>query len=499
MKSNFSPNINKIYLRKNLNLSLESSSPLNLKKENKNKLFYLPPIDNESKKKALNRPTSILTKFIHDRTRNLINNTKKELKRPIKLKLDKIQNLKKTNNIEEKSSNFFITNNEIDKNPEPNSKNDNHYYSFSNQNQYMNLRNQNNLDNLSSLTIDHKIRENQMNNLLFKFRRTRIYQPIISENWKFKNGLRITVGNDKTNSLSLKNDVEYQYKIINDEYKLLDDNYTYYKTRIIIKDFYYDSFRSLSLTSKINYNKSLEESIGILYLLPQLLLVEFYKLIKNYSSVSIPNPDLFKEKYVFDEVKNLKYNNNLLIKVYDFFKSCYEVYGTLIKEVNDMCLKTNGFLNVINCLEKARYNLSYVATSSENAFRNYMNDLKYIQKIINDKTTSKSIDLSQKMRNQFGFKKNEEKQRRLRIETALDNKEDREEYYDDNVKRSKIKNKKRINSFVQSKLINGLMKHLTKDAKNQITTEKINMEIDGNYDEDEEDTLKKHKVVKINI
>ena len=497
MEGNLTPNTNKINLKKNLNLSLQSSQ-LNLKKENK--LFILPPIDNERKKNALDQPTSILTKFIHDRTRNLIKNTIKELKKPIKLNLDKIKNLKQINNKEEKYTNFFITNNETDKNPESSMKNENNYYSFSNKNQYMNNQNLNNLDNLSTLSIDHKIKENQMNNLLFKFRRTRIYQPIISENWKFKNGLRITIGSDNTNSLSLKNDVEYQYKIINDEFKLLEDNYTYYKTRIIIRDFYYDSFKSMSLTSKIKYNKCLEESIGILYILPELLLVEFYRLIKNYSGVDIPNPALLKEKYVFDEVKNLKYNNNLLIKIYDFFKSCYEVYGTLIKEVNDMCLKTNGFINVINCLEKARYNLSYVSTSSENAFKNYVNDLKYIQKIINDKTSSKSMDLSQKMRNQFGFKKNEEKQRRLRIETALYNREHRDEdYYDDNTKRSKIKNKKRINSFVNSKLINGLMKHLTKDAKNQITTEKINLEIDGNYNEDEEDTLKKHKVVKINI
>ena len=488
MRSSFSPDINQIKLRKNLNI-IQPSSSISLKKPNN--LFILPPIDNETKKQALIKPTSILTKFIHDRTKNLLKSTKIEMKKPIKLNIDKIRDLKKNNN------NFFITDTGNIKKTEQ-SSDSNNLYSFSN-NQDGYKKNVNSIDNLSSLSIDHKVRENQLNSLMLKYRRIRVYQPIISENWKFNKGLRVTVGNEKVNLLPLKNDIEYQYKIINDEFKLLEDNYTYYKTRIILKNYYYDSFRAMSLASKIKYNKALEESIGILYLLPQLLLVEFYKLIKNYSSVSIPNPDLFKEKYVFDEVKNLKYNNNLLIKVYDFFKSCYEVYGTLIKEVNDMCLKTNGFLNVINCLEKARYNLSYVATSSQNAFRNYMSDLKYIEKIINDKTTSKSIDLSQKMRNQFGFKKNEEKQRRLRIETALDNKEDREEYYDDNVKRSKIKNKKKINSFIQSKLINGLMKHLTKEAKNQITTEKINMEIDGNYDEDEEDSLKKHKVVKINI
>ena len=35
----------------------------------------------------------------------------------------------------------------------------------------------------------------------------------------------------------------------------------------------------MPLIPKINYNKMLEESIGILYILPQLLLLEFYNLI----------------------------------------------------------------------------------------------------------------------------------------------------------------------------------------------------------------------------
>ena len=496
MKTNLTPNINRIKLKKNLNLSLQQS-PLTKKRDNK--LFILPPIDKETKKNALIQPTSILTKFIQDRTKNLIKSTKEELKRPIKLKYGEIKNLKRINKKEGKSTNFFITNTETNKNVDSSLKNEKKYYSFINQDQNMEIRNLNNIDNLSSLSIDHKIKDNHINNLKCKFRRKRIYQPVILENWKFNNGLRITIGSDKTNILSIKNDVDYQYKIINDEYRLLDDNYNYYKTRIITKVFYYDSFSSMSLTSKINYNKCLEESIGILYILPQLLLVEFYKLIKNYSSVNIPNPDLFKEKYVFDEVKNLKYNNNLLIKIYEFFQSCYEVYGTLTKEVNDMCLKKQGFLNVINCFEKARYNLSYVATSSENGFKNYNNDLKYIQKIINDKSLSKSIDITQKMRKQFVFKKNEEKQRKLRIETALNDKDEKDEFNWQKINKSNLKDKKKFNSLIDSKLINGLMKHLTKDARNQITTEKINKEIDGSFEDDEYEDKNRHKVVKINI
>ena len=488
MKSSFSPNKNKIKLIKSLNLSLQPPSPDSYKKQESNVLFTLPPIDSVTKKQELMKPTSLLTRFIHDRTRTIINTTKSELKKPIKISIDNLNQIKNKKS-KEKRNNIFLTNDGTI-NKKESGLNDNY-----NINTFLDkYDNNNNNNNLSSLSIDRQMKENRVRSLIPKFRRTRIYQPIISENWKFKNGLRVTIGNEKTNILVFKNDVEYQYKIINDEFKLLEDNYSYYKTRVLIKNNYYDAFKAMPLPSKISFNKCLEETIGILYVLPQLLLVEFYRLIKNYSSVNIPKHDLFKEKFIFDENKNLLYNNNLLNKVFDFFKACYEVYGTLIKEVNDMFLKSNDFINVINCLEKARYNLSYVSTSSENSIKKYCEDIKFIQKIINEKDVSRSIDLSEKLRNQYGFKKNEEKQRKLRIETALYNKNDKE----DEDFRKDNNHRKKFSSVVESKLINGLMNYFNKDIKNQVTTYKINKELGGNLDDDEE--LKgKHKVVKIDF
>ena len=535
MTSSFNQNSRKARLSRHLN----TKSPTQIFGETEN-LFILPPIDNETKKRALNQPTSILTKFVQNRMKNLMQSTKEDLRRPIKIQMltnfnynTKDSRRNKTMEKRYMSNKLFITdyskirfidknkgnkddnkekdkenddkkddkeenNNEIDK-VSKNNDEDNQATNCKDEN-YNESRKDfklNTINTLTTLTLDHAIKESRMKFLIPKFRRIRIYQPLISENWKFKNGLRVTIGNEKVNSLPIKNDIEYQYKIINDEFKLLEDNYLFYKTKIIIKDNYYDAFSTISLTSKINFNKILEETIGILYILPQLLLLEFYKLIKNYSGVNIPNPDLFKEKYVFDEVKNLRYNNSLLIKVYNFFNSCYEVYETLIKEVNDMCLNTNGFINVINCLEKARYNLSYLSTSSQNAIKNYNEDLKYIQKISNDnKKVSSSIDVTEKMSNQFAFKKNDEKQRKLRIETALQKKYDKEDIYDE-IKRRENKEKRHI-SFLDSKLVKGLMKHFTKKVKNEITTQKINKEIDGNYDDD--DGIKaKHKVIKINF
>lgn len=40
-------------------------------------------------------------------------------------------------------------------------------------------------------------------------------------------------------------------------------------------------FKSLTKKNQIDYNKSLEESIGIFYLVPQLLLLNFINLLKS--------------------------------------------------------------------------------------------------------------------------------------------------------------------------------------------------------------------------
>jgi len=508
MTSSFNPSGNKIKLTKNLNNALQSSLTIN---DNRN-LFYLPPIDIESKRKAFMKPTSILTRFVQERTKSLIASTKEELRRPIKINMFTTPNIAKTQkrnkSIDKKylSHKVFITYSNINKDTESLSKNNDSSINklidlnlSKSTNKYGSKKEItfNNIDNLSSLTLDHRVKQGHLNALMNKFRRIRTYQPVISENWKFNNGLRVTIGKQKMNALPIKDDVEYQYKLINDEYKLLEDNFTYYKSTVIINEDYYKSFKAMPLMSKINYNKMLEEAIGILYILPQMLLAEFYNLIKNYSNVSIPKADLFKEKYVFDEVQSLSYNNSLLIKVFDFFKACYEVYGTLIKEVNDMSLNLNSFSNIINCLEKARFNLSYLATSSKNALKNYNNDLKYIQKMSNDNKVFESIDVTEKMRSQFAFKKNDEKQRRLRIEAALENKYDNDKYFEEKKRRDNSEDKKFV-SFIDSKLIDGLMKHFTKKVRNEITTHRINNEIDGRYT-DEDYIMEKHRVVKINI
>ena len=466
----------------------EYKSQDKIKNKKQNNTIVLPYLNNENKNNLI-EPNSILAKFIRNKKNEFVKFAENELKRPIKLYINRNKgnkgNIKFLSKDKLNNKNIFITDNNINVITSSNKEKEND--SENNDNNSNLETNQNRINTISYEYKKPKIKNN--------YSRLRTYQPIISENWKYRNGLRLSLGTDKINSSPVQNDIEYQYKIINDEYKLLEDNYNFYTTRVIRKANYYDAFSSSSLMSKINYNKALEETIGILYILPQLLLLEFYKLIKNYSGVKVPNKKLLKEKIINDEDKNLSYNNTLLISIYDFFKSCYEVYQTLIKEVNDMTLKYNAFTNVINCFQKARFNLSFISTSSENALINYNTDLKFIQKVTKERSTTLSVDLTEKMRNQFDFKKNAEKQRKIRIENALENR-----YSNDNdEKRRRYKsNKKDFISFMDSKLINSLMKHFTGKVRNEISTERINKEIDGKYDDDVY-FKQKHQVVKIDI
>ena len=466
----------------------EYKSQDKIKNKKQKNMIVLPYLNNENKNNLM-EPNSILAKFIRNKKNEFVKFAENELKRPIKLYINRNKgnkgNIKFLSKDKLNNKNIFITDNNISVITSSNKEKEND--SENNDNNSNLETNQNRINTISYEYKKPKIKNN--------YSRLRTYQPIISENWKYRNGLRLSLGTDKINSSPVQNDIEYQYKIINDEYKLLEDNYNFYTTRVIRKANYYEAFSSSSLMSKINYNKALEETIGILYILPQLLLLEFYKLIKNYSGVKVPNKKLLKEKIINDEDKNLSYNNTLLISIYDFFKSCYEVYQTLIKEVNDMTLKYNAFTNVINCFQKARFNLSFISTSSENALINYNTDLKFIQKVTKERSTTLSVDLTEKMRNQFDFKKNAEKQRKIRIENALENR-----YSNDNdEKRRRYKsNKKDFISFMDSKLINSLMKHFTGKVRNEISTERINKEIDGEYDDDVY-FKQKHQVVKIDI
>ena len=357
----------------------------------------------------------------------------------------------------------------------------------------------------SSIRAGQRIPMEKRKKLDKYYYRLKTYQPKIYTNWKTKTGLTITVGN-LCSASPMISDVDYQSSSFRDQSKLLEDNISYYKMNITSKPNYVESFCSLSLISKIEYNKALEETIGILLLLPQLILLDFYKFIQKFENINVPAKEKFEDNYIFDEVENLLYNNNLLSEVIEFFQNCFEVYLLLINEVDDMSLKPKNFSNIMTAFEKARYNICYCTISSENALNNYNKDLRSINKfnknlgIVNTTLEKNAYD---KMMNQFYFKKNAERQRKLRIEACLNYKKDEEEnelIFTGKSDKSKKIPKFKFNSIIDSDLVTKLLKNCRDDAKNRITTERINNEIDGEHGE-EGQMLKnsKRKVIKLNF
>ena len=162
----------------------------------------------------------------------------------------------------------------------------------------------------SSISIDRILNKNQFKMVNSTFHRLRTYQPKISNNWKLTSG--ISVGISKINSL-VPEDMEYQSKLFNDQYKLLTNQYQYYIMKILANSDFIDAFKTLNLKSKIEFNKSLEELCGLLIILPRHILAEFYKYAEY---LKVPNKSSLKEKYIFDEVSCLYQNNKLLYEVH---------------------------------------------------------------------------------------------------------------------------------------------------------------------------------------
>ena len=413
----------------------------------------LPPISPRTMKEMEEKPAAVITKFVEE----VSNELKKEATLNIK-KSDNFFHRFKTEPNEKKVNNKLNSTDNAPFITEPNDK----------KNKKPKLIRANN----APIPVYGHISNSQRFNLTKCFRRIRTYQPHVNENWKFKLGLTHTSQNTFSGITTMINNIDFQAKSIHDQVRLLNDNISYYKLNVITKENYVEAFKSLSLKSQIKYNKYLEETIGIILLLPQLLLLEFYHYVEKLNGINVPDKRKFKEKYIFDEVECLFENNKILNDVVDFFFYCFEIYLTLVKEVDDMFLKPKNFDNLMSIIEKARYDISSAISCAENSISNYENDIQLVNKILKtehkeEKFKKERVNLTDKLRAQFVFKKNKERQRIVRIQNALKIRED------DNYEEKRKPVKKEFHSIIQSKLIDGLLGFCKKGVKKQIQIKRI--------------------------
>ena len=354
-------NLFKIRLSKN-NRKKDSSNSISKFTINK----ILPPITKKVKKKIEEEPSSVITKLFNDISYEFKNKTNENIKiSQIYKRTNKTYNTIENKNTLENSEikNTFLTtskNNETiteNKNTLENSPIKNTFLTTSKINKTITENKKINLVKSTKIiypiSINEKITTKQNFYLSKFYRRIRKYQPHIDENWKNKIGLN----NERTKKFliytSNKKDIDSQVNIIYDEVKILESNISFFKLNIFSNKNFKESFKSLSLKAQIKINKCLEELIGILILLPQLLLNDFYHYVEKLKNINIIDNEKLKEKYIFDELECFYYNNNLLNESLDFFKNCFESFITLSNEVNDMHIKSKKFENIITIIEKA--------------------------------------------------------------------------------------------------------------------------------------------------
>ena len=411
----------------------------------------LPPITSKRKKEMEEQPSSVITKFIENLSYEFIKKTDESIKISEK-------------NFKGNKTEQTIENEETIEKTEDNKE------------EIKRILNKSNTIHPKSLK--EKITKNENLFLSKLYRRIRTYQPHIDGNWKSKIGLNNNSSN-KTYILkfiSNKKDIESQVKILNDQIRILDSNISYFKLNILPKNNFLEAFKSLSIKTQVSINKNLEETCGILVLLPQILLANFYHFIEKMKDINIPDKEKFQKKYIFDEVECLYFNNNLLGESLDFFKKCFESFITLTNEVEDMNLTSKTFENINIIIEKARFNINAVISSCENAILNYETDTKIVDKILKrnhkQRKFQEPIKLVDKVYEQYNFKNNSERQQKLRIEHALKINEEKENQL--------FKKENRTNSFksiLHNKLIDKLLTYSTKDIRKQIHLSRIREEM----------------------
>ncbi|MCQ2817213.1 MAG: hypothetical protein MJ252_08115 [archaeon] len=337
-----------------------------------------------------------------------------------------------------------------------------------------------------NIVIDGIERDNLLNMNLPVKNRICSYQPKVDTNWKFIEGLKLVASDTKSFIGCLMKDVEFQSKALEDHVKLLLDNLNYYKSSGIINDEFTMAFKFLPIHSKIKYNKTLEELIGILYLVPQLLLNEFFAFIEKFNTIQPINKNKLKPRIVHDECKMMLENNSLLSDVMAFFSGCFDTYKTLCREVDGMLFNQKKFQNIVTVLEKGRYDASNLVTMTKNTTKNFKMDTKLIDDVMKNAFRkpifqTEESNFNKKFQNQYNFKLNEERQRIMRIQGSLKPAEPFDEY---EARQKKINGgmKKQFKSIMETNLLNKIYRYCTKEAQHNITATRILSEFDENLD-----------------
>lgn len=180
----------------------------------------------------------------------------------------------------------------------------------------------------------------------------------------------------------LVNDLQFQSNSINDEVKVLYSDIHKFRTKLMQDPNMLRAFRAQDIRVQTNFNLILEESYMLLMEITKLLIDDFVKFLENIIDIRPPNLNAVNFKPITKEINGLIQNANLFNEVSEYFLNCYEVYNTLIKQVDNMVLRYKDFIMVLQFFSRCRMNVSKLTYYCDNYVNNYMKDKDLMSKYL---------------------------------------------------------------------------------------------------------------------
>lgn len=308
---------------------------------------------------------------------------------------------------------------------------------------------------------------------------------IVNSKWKTNEGLTRQEG--KIHIILLK-DKDFQSNYIKDELLILLDNIQYLKSSVFSSDDAISAFRNKDLHYQVTTNKILEETCALIDQIPKYILCEYYDYSDRFIAIDGGTFEDFVSKYITNEDQVFKVNVKLLCKLTNFLKCSFEVYLTLINQVDDVTLKPKTFEILRMILEKCRFNINEIISRSKNSIHDLNFDRQLIKKYqpvlkktvitakdIEDAHKGKQANLGDHIKKQVQFVKNEYTLKKMRIIHALNEGKDEKEM-STNIPFSKARHLQLVNltgfhgpmALIKSQLMTNLLKYCKKDVKEKI-------------------------------
>ena len=309
------------------------------------------------------------TQDIFQHTSLNINNYK-EIKKNEKIIIKELAKIPDDNNkaknfTEEDSSRQFLNQNESASNEYSN-------LIFINDNS--NRENLNDENDKNSISESSKLRN--MNNKKTLIFRKKNYTVDIIPSWEVHTGLRVSNLNER----DFLGDKEHQKTLISNQIEIILENINYFKLMYLNILSTYIKNDSINKKFMIRLNKTIEETSALFMEIGNLIIKDFESFLYAKEKLASCYPKkMDKNKHVINENSEFFENMKILNECIKFLEIAYDIYTTLVNQVDGYKLPMKKIIKVKHFLCRARYNINNITANS----KKFIEVIRYENGIIN--------------------------------------------------------------------------------------------------------------------